>query len=45
MTRTTDEVIDRFNRVFRERDATLLEDIIVPDCVMEGVQPALDGTR
>src|SRR6266581_4257055 len=28
MTRTTDEVIDRFNRAFRERDATLLEDII-----------------
>ena len=30
MTRTTDEVIDRFNRAFRERDATLLEDIIAP---------------
>ena len=45
MTRTTDEVIDRFNRAFRERDATLLEDIIAPDCVMESVQPAPDGTR
>jgi len=43
MTRTTDEVIDRFNRAFRERDATLLEDIIAPDCVMESVQPAPDG--
>jgi hypothetical protein len=35
MTKTTDEVIDRFNRAFQERDATLLEDIIAPDCVME----------
>ena len=26
MTTTTDEVIDRFNRAFRERDAALLED-------------------
>src|SRR5437762_11229903 len=45
MPRTTDEVIDRFNRAFRERDATLLEDIIAPDCFMESVQPAPDGTR
>ena len=45
MTRTTDEVIDRFNRAFQERDASLLEDIIASDCVMESVQPAPDGTR
>ena len=45
MTQTTDEVIDRFNRAFQERDATLLADIIAPDCVMESVQPAPDGTR
>jgi hypothetical protein len=45
MTKTTDEVIDTFNRAFAERDATLLEDIIAPDCVMESVQPAPDGTR
>src|SRR5215510_859208 len=45
VTMTTDEVIDRFNRAFQERDATLLEDIIAPDCVMESVQPAPDGTR
>jgi hypothetical protein len=45
MTQTTDEVIDRFNRAFQERDATLLVDIIAPDCVMESVQPAPDGTR
>ena len=51
MTRPTDttpaidEVIDRFNRAFQERDATLLVDIIAPDCVMESVQPAPDGAR
>jgi len=45
MTTTTDEVIDRFNQAFQERDATLLEDIIAPDCVMESIQPAPDGTR
>jgi len=45
MTQTTDEVIDRFNRAFQEPDATLLVDIIAPDCVMESVQPAPDGTR
>jgi hypothetical protein len=45
MTKTTDEVIDRFNQAFQERDATLLEDMIAPDCVMERVQPAPDGTR
>lgn len=45
MTQTTDEVIDRFNRAFQERDASLLIDSIAPDCVMESVQPAPDGTR
>jgi hypothetical protein len=44
-TTTTDEVIDRFNRAFQERDASLLEDIIAPGCVMESIQPAPDGTR
>jgi hypothetical protein len=44
VTRTTDDVIDRFNRAFRERDATLLADIIAPDCVTESVQPALDDS-
>ncbi len=45
MTLTTREVIDRFNRAFQERDATLLVDIIAADCVMESVQPAPNGTR
>jgi len=44
MTKTTDEVIDRFNQAFQERDATFVEDIIAPDCVMESVQPAPDTT-
>src|SRR6266571_7491626 len=44
MTRTTGEVIGRFNRACRERDASLLEDIIAADCVMESGQPAPDGT-
>ena len=45
MSQTTVQVIDRFNRAFQERDATLLADIIAPDCVMESVQPAPNGTR
>jgi ketosteroid isomerase-like protein len=45
MTKTTDEVIDRFDRAFQERDATILMDTIAPDRVMESVQPAPDGTR
>ena len=43
-TQTTTEVIDRFNRAFQERDVTLLETIVAPDCVMESVQPAPNGT-
>ena len=36
MTKTTDEVINCFNRVFQERDATLLEEIIAPANVQKG---------
>lgn len=43
--KTTESVIDRFNRAFQEREATFLEDIISLDCVMESVQPAPGGTR
>ena len=39
MTTTTNEVIDRFNRAFQERDATLLEDIIAPE-LRHGEHPA-----
>lgn len=45
VTKATDEVIDRLNQAFQERDPTILEDIIASDCVMESIQPAPDGTR
>ena len=41
----TSEVIDRFNQAFIRHDASLLEDLIAEDCVMESVEPAPDGTR
>ena len=37
--------VDEASWTFQELDVTLLEDIIAPDCVMESVQPAPDGTR
>jgi ketosteroid isomerase-like protein len=41
----TSEVIDRFNQAFQRHDASLLEDLIAEDCVMESVEPAPNGTR
>jgi ketosteroid isomerase-like protein len=41
----TSEVIDRFNQAFIRHDASLLEDLIAEDCVMESVEPAPNGTR
>lgn len=41
----TSEVIHRFNQAFQERNPAILEDLIAPDCVMESIQPAPDGTR
>jgi ketosteroid isomerase-like protein len=43
--RDTSEVIRRFNRAFQEHDPAILEDLVAPDCVMESIQPAPDGTR
>ncbi|WP_049569529.1 nuclear transport factor 2 family protein [Nonomuraea sp. SBT364] len=43
--RTTAEVIDRFNRAFVEHDPTMLPGLIGDDCVMEAIQPAPDGAR
>lgn len=43
-TRTTAEVMDRFNDAFIEHDPTLLTDLVADDCVMVSVQPAPDGT-
>ena len=41
----TSRVIDRFNQAFERHDATLLENLIAEDCVMESVEPAPNGTR
>jgi ketosteroid isomerase-like protein len=41
----TSRVIDRFNQAFQRHDASLLEDLIAEDCIMESVEPAPNGTR
>ena len=41
----TAEIMRRFNQAFLEHEPKLLEDLIAPDCVMESIQPAPDGTR
>ncbi|MGV9771630.1 nuclear transport factor 2 family protein [Streptosporangium sp. NPDC003464] len=43
--KTTSEVIDRFNLAFTEHDPALLAGLVADDCVMVTVQPAPDGTR
>lgn len=42
-TNETSEVVRRFHQAFE--DPATLEDLIAPDCVMETIQPAPDGTR
>ena len=39
------EIVQRFNQAFVQHDASLLDDLIADDCVMESVEPAPDGTR
>jgi ketosteroid isomerase-like protein len=39
------QILQRFNQAFVEHDASVLEDLIAEDCVMESVEPAPDGTR
>ena len=41
----TFEIVRRFNQAFQEHNPALLEDLIAPDCVMESIQPAPNGTR
>ncbi len=41
----TTEIMRRYNQAFLERDPAILEEVIGPDCVMESIQPAPDGTR
>jgi hypothetical protein len=42
---TTENVIKQFNDAFQTRSPELLDDIVGPDCVMESIGPAPDGTR
>jgi ketosteroid isomerase-like protein len=44
-TRTTAEVMERFNHAFVGHDPAALTDLIGDDCVMEAIQPAPDGAR
>ncbi|MET7300957.1 nuclear transport factor 2 family protein [Embleya sp. NPDC005575] len=44
-TRTTAEVIDRFNDAFTKHDPALLTDLVADVCVMVSVQPAPEGAR
>jgi ketosteroid isomerase-like protein len=44
-TSDTAEIIRRFNRAILEHEPELLEGMVAPDCVMESIQPAPDGTR
>ena len=44
-TSRTLRIIQRFNQAFVEHDASLLDDLIAEDCIMESVEPAPDGTR
>lgn len=41
----TAEIMRRFNQAFLEHQPKLLEELIAPDCVMESIQPAPNGTR
>jgi ketosteroid isomerase-like protein len=41
----TAETLRRFDRAFQEHNPALLKDLIAPDCIMESIQPAPDGTR
>jgi len=41
----TAEVIERFNDAFAQRDPAKLVDLVADDCVMEGAQPAPNGSR
>lgn len=43
--RNESEVIHQFHRAFVQHDASLLEDLVAENCVMESVEPAPEGTR
>jgi ketosteroid isomerase-like protein len=39
------QIIQQFNQAFLQHDASLLDDLVAENCVMESVEPAPDGTR
>jgi ketosteroid isomerase-like protein len=39
------QILKRFNQAFVEHEASLLDNLVAEDCVMESVEPAPDGTR
>lgn len=41
----TAEIMRRFNQAFAEHHPAMLEELVAPDCVMESIQPAPNGTR
>jgi hypothetical protein len=45
MSRSTAEIMERFNAAFLKHDPTLLEDLVAADCVIENTVPAPDGAR
>jgi ketosteroid isomerase-like protein len=44
-TNETAEIMRRFNQAFLDHEPAILKDLIAPDCVMESIQPAPNGTR
>lgn len=44
-TSETAEVVRRFNQAFQDQDPEIFRQLVGPDCVMETIQPAPDGTR
>jgi ketosteroid isomerase-like protein len=45
LTRTTAEVIRRYNDAFQQHDPSLLSAIIAEDCIIENTNPAPNGAR
>jgi ketosteroid isomerase-like protein len=43
--RDTADIMRRFNDAFRTHQPGILDDLVGDDCVMEGIQPAPEGTR
>lgn len=42
---STSEIVDLFNTAFVDHHPALLAELVAPDCVMETIQPAPNGTR